>query len=131
MRRAAICLLAIGGLWLSVSIFLGLAMASLVGGAPTIVSLEDVLYVAGLVGGPLVLIAGAALVLRSPSRVGAVLVALASLDLTGWAAASILRGHLQSLTVELFAFYFVPLAGSLIADFAAGWICRQVFQKSA
>src|SRR5579859_2457856 len=119
MKTAAIFLLLTGCLWMGASIFLTLAIASLAGGGPKIVSWEDFFYLAGLIGGPLALIAGSAMVLRTSSRVGALLAALACLDLTSLAAVSIRRGHLESLTPTSFAFYFVPLAFSLLADFAA------------
>ena len=130
MKSAAIFLLITGCLWLGASIFLALAIASLVGGAPTIVGWEDYVYVCGLIGGPLALIAGSAMVLRSSSRTGALLAALACLDLTAWAAVNIRRGHIESLTPMLLGFYAVPLLFSLLADFAAYRICRRVFSDS-
>ena len=124
MKASAFFLLFVGCLWFLFDVWLLLTIAGIA--SPSSVP-NLVLYWSGLFLGPISLVAGSLLLLRSSgSRYGLVLVGLGCLLFTGFALYSSLTGmqHGPLQPPPLYVFYIVLLVVMVLSDLAAYRIWR-------
>jgi hypothetical protein len=131
MKIPGIFLLLVGCVW---AIFVVWMFLTLAGVANFEWSPSGVLYWTGMLIGPLSLIVGSALALRDASgRLGAILVAIGCLVLTGFAVynsfAAMQRKPLQA--PPPYSFYAVMLVTMLLADMAGFRVVKQLLSSSS
>jgi hypothetical protein len=130
MKIPGIFLLLVGCVW---AIFVVWMFFTLAGVANFEWSPSGILYWVGLLIGPLSLIVGSALALREASgRLGAILVTIGCLVLTGFAVynsvAAMQRKPLQ--TPPPYSFYAAMLVTMLLADMAGFRVVKQLLSSS-